>query len=239
MFTSSPLGTALGSQVTNVSYESVTTKKLRILLASTTTSGNVLAINTDGSIGISSSVVPISVGATSAVATANGATITSGVISLHDASATTPGIVSTGLQSFAGTKLIPDGIRFNSTSILRNYQAFGVPFTTMSGPFAAPVGLVLNDSEYIASQAFINLPSSVSAATIPSVITLSPPLPVPLRPGTIRFVPIVVVDNGVNQLGLARIATTGVVTIGADLALGPFSGAGTTGFLDCCLPYNV
>jgi uncharacterized protein (TIGR02145 family) len=60
-------------------------------------------------------VTPTSMGAISGSSTTNGATITSGVLSLAPASATNPGIITTTAQTIAGAKTFSDGITGNVT----------------------------------------------------------------------------------------------------------------------------
>jgi len=134
----------------------------------------------------------------------------------------------------AGNVFAPGGITFGTgtyDAALTMVQNINTPFTTASGPFAAPVAFTPNNTVNIGNQTFINLPQLTGAFSVATFITLNPALPVEFRPTANRQVPFIVIDGGVNVAGTLYCSTAGVVTIGVGYGAAPgsFSG-GTVGF---------
>jgi hypothetical protein len=111
-------------------------------------------------------------------------------------------------------------------SAFQAYQQTGYT-STLTGPYAAPVGPVTGLYRQIDRTFVISVSGTVATASIAAPITLTTPCP--HIPYTNLYFPIWVVDNGSTVAGTLEINTSGIMTIYTAFNSN-FSGSGSTGF---------
>lgn len=173
------------------------------------------------------------------------------VLTAHDATTTTPGLINFGAQTLAGVKTFNNGIATNITGMtagvvsglnrILNYDFIGI--SASGGITAGPQQAAVRS---IGFENYFHMGNLTQVGAVGGIITLSEAVPAEFIPGAVvyRAASVMVIDNDVFSIGVMRVdGTTGVITIGKTInasgVLTPFTGgAGTTGWLDNVATYS-
>lgn len=149
-------------------------------------------------------------------------------------SVTTPKITDEAITEpkMANSSVSTRTIQINAITLdklaLETYELYVGIGGQFSGPWAAPISAVIAGAR-MGKLATIYIPNFTGTATTGAVATYSLTLPTTWFPPTDTYVPLSVVNNSVNQFGLVKIKSTGVIEITADAGAAAFTNTGTAG----------
>lgn len=222
-------------EVADAIHPGIITASDQIIGGNKTFTGTITAANISGT-----NTGDITIGGVVNPVNSNGLLLSGQVLSIQSANATFPGIVTTGAQTFAGTKTFANdviiqtgGLTLPNSNTLSLYLDSGPLVATFSGPWLVPQNTTFNliriNNKVIFSMEQLNSAPALNAAEMDA-----PPgtIPVQFLPTTnIQTIPLIVVDNG-NKIAAIQIFTDGGMRVYPNDTLVPttFSGLGSAGF---------
>jgi hypothetical protein len=172
----------------------------------------------------------ITVGTFGSTPTANGASLSSQVLTLQPADGTNPGLLTTAAQTLAGAKTFSTGVILptsGGTGATLNYYETTTHATAFSG--AATTGSITIQVERIGNIVCLRIPTMTIAFATPGIFTSGTQLLARFRPAAIWQQPVIIVDNNVPINGRIQMNTGGSMFISASVGGGNFT-SGTTGW---------